>query len=87
MVILSKMRRWANRDDGRLFQVGNEAISLVSLGGVFALVGALVIRDIQPFGEASSGWSAAVAVIGTGVLVLGMRALGRRRRSHSRTSD
>lgn len=71
MVILSNLRRWANRDDGRLFQVGNQAISLVSLGGVFALVGALAIRELQPFGEASSGWSAAVAVIGTGMLDYG----------------
>jgi len=86
MVILSKLRRWANRDDGRLFQIGNEAISLVSLGGVFALVGALVIREIHPFGEASSGWSVAVAVIGTGMLVMGIRTPGRRRRNHSLTS-
>lgn len=78
MVILSKLRRWANRDDGRLFQVGNEAISLVSLGGVFALVGALAIRELQLFGEASSGWSAAVAVIGTGTLVMGIRTPGSR---------
>jgi hypothetical protein len=87
MNTFSKLRRWANRDDGRLIQVGNEAISFLSLFGVFALGGALVVGQLQLLGSASAGWATVIAITGAGMLIVGVRSRSRERQRLPRKQD
>jgi len=87
MNTFSKLRRWANRDDGRFIQVGNEAISLLSLCGVFALVCALVVGQLQLLGSANAGLATVIAIMGTGMLIVGLRTRSHKRQRTSRTPD
>lgn len=77
MSTLSKLRCWANRDDGRLFRVSNEDISLLSLLGVIVLVGALVVRQIELVGDSSAELAALMATTGVALLVVGVRTVSR----------
>jgi formate hydrogenlyase subunit 3/multisubunit Na+/H+ antiporter MnhD subunit len=65
----SKLRIWANRDDGRIFQVGNEDLTWKSVTGVLALIAAILLRGLQPTIGFSSVWQYVVAGIGTALLL------------------
>lgn len=39
---LTKLRQWINRDDGRLFRVGNGRLSWIEVAGCLGVIAALV---------------------------------------------
>ncbi|MDR7068785.1 hypothetical protein J2X02_001602 [Pseudoxanthomonas japonensis] len=71
----SKLRVWINRDDGRLYQVGNASIGSLSILGGLAIIASLVLSQLHrhadlhvagrlPWGSSASccGFSAAPAI-------------------------
>jgi len=72
METLSKIRKWVNRDDGRLFRVGNERVSVCALIGVLILVGAVVLWQMHLAVGIAGAWVIAVGVIGAVLLVWGL---------------
>jgi len=73
---LSKFRRWANRDDGRLFQVGNESIGATTVAGVLVLIGALILWQLHSQVGIGSGWAIVASVSGLALLCVGGAAGG-----------
>ena len=67
---LSKLRKWANRDDGRLYRVGNGPIGLTTAIGALSLIVALVLWQLHTEIGLSSMWTAGAAVLGIGLLGL-----------------
>jgi hypothetical protein len=68
---LSKFRKWANRDDGRLFQIGNESIGATTVVGVLVSISALILWQLHPQVGISSGWAIVVGVAGLALLFAG----------------
>jgi len=42
----ASFRRWINRDDGRLFRVGNEAVGWLGIAVVLGAVAALIVLQV-----------------------------------------
>ena len=61
---LSKLRAWLNRDDGRLFQVGNERIGVLTTVGGLGLVAALILWQLHKHTGVDTIWTIAAGVIG-----------------------
>ena len=72
MNALSKLRKWANRDEGRIYQIGNEAIHGFTVAGVLFLIGALVLLQIRSVVGISVVWALASSAIGVALLLLGL---------------
>lgn len=72
MESLSRLRRWANRDDGRLYRIGNGPIRLSSLIGVLLLVGALLLSQVQFLPVITSTGTIVAGVVGLVLLVVGL---------------
>ena len=73
MGVLSKFRKWINRDDGRFYQIGNEPIGVLAAIGALACVGAIVLWQLHDQIGISSAW-----VIPTGIFGLIIFAFGNR---------
>lgn len=71
MGALSKLRKWANRDDGRLFQVGNESIGTTTIVGVLVLIGALILWQLHSQIGISGGWAIVLGIAGLVLLLAG----------------
>lgn len=69
---LSKIRKWANRDDGRFYRVGNENISATAIVGMLVLIGALVLGQIHARSGTSSVWAITVGALGLALLLKGL---------------
>ena len=71
MGALSGLRKWANRDDGRFYQIGNESIDVLTVVGVLVLIGALILWQLHSQVGISSVWAIAVGIVGLALLVAG----------------
>jgi hypothetical protein len=71
MGALSRLRKWANRDDGRFYQIGNESIDVLTVVGVLVLIGALILWQLHSQVGISSVWAIAVGIVGLALLVAG----------------
>jgi hypothetical protein len=65
----SKLRIWANRDDGRYFRVGNENLSWTTVLGVLALIAAVLLRGLVLDMGISAAWAYIPATIGALLLL------------------
>ena len=72
MVVLSKLRKWINRDDGKFLRVGNEPIRMSALIGVLVLVLSLGLKTVQVQAEMDSGWAIATGIVGLALLMHGL---------------
>ena len=50
MGCLAKLRQWINRDDGRLFRVGNEAVGMLEVAIVLGVIVALLLLQVWRIG-------------------------------------
>lgn len=50
MGTFNKLRQWINRDDGRVFQVGNDVVSVTAVVCVIVAIGALVFWQVWQIG-------------------------------------
>lgn len=67
--MLLKLRKWANRNDGRFFRIDNEPVGILAAIGTLALVGALILWQFQA--GIGSAWAATIAVTGMLLLFMG----------------
>ena len=63
----ARLRKWANRDDGRLFRVGNEPLGVLTSIGATALVGALILWQLD------RAWAVFAGATGLILLIVGRR--------------
>lgn len=60
----SRLRAWINRDDGRLFQVGNETLPKRTVFGVLSMVTAAVLALLWQRAGWHGAWSGLFALLG-----------------------
>ena len=69
--IFSKVREWANRDDGRHYRVGNRTLNWIEIVGALLLIGALLLNQIQEVLGINRSWLVIMAIIGFVLLLAG----------------
>lgn len=74
---LAKLRRWINRDDGRVYQAGNRPLSGLEATGLLIAVGAIPLWQLHVKSGISDLWAFGVGAVG---LVLVTLAGARRKR-------
>ncbi|WP_157074159.1 hypothetical protein [Pseudoxanthomonas mexicana] len=67
----SKLRVWINRDDGRLYQVGNASIGPLSILGGLAIIASLVLSQLHRHADLHVAWPIAVGIVGVVLWFLG----------------
>ena len=67
----SKLRLWINRDNGRYFRVGNEAISGLTVAGTVIGISTLVLWQLQAQALIPTGWALASSILAIVFFVLG----------------
>lgn len=68
---LTRMRHWINRDDGRLFRVGNGPISGATAMGSLSLVAALLMHLLHDATGLPGAYAAACLMTGGALLAWG----------------
>lgn len=76
MSFLSKLRQWMNRDDGKLFQVGNRSIGWVESAGLLSFIGGMLLWQLHAKTGLSWMWAAASGALGLLLSVLGSAGKG-----------
>lgn len=74
----SKLRAWINRDDGRLYQVGNTTVGSLTIIGGLAMVAALILSQLHRHVGIHLAWPIAVGIVGTALFLVGLYADDRR---------
>lgn len=68
---LSELRRRVNRDDGKLFQVGNRPLGWVEIIGMLLFIGGMLLWQLHEKAGLSWIWAAASGVLGFILSILG----------------
>lgn len=71
MTFLRELRQRVNRDDGKLFQVGNRHVGWVESIGLLSLIGGLLLWQLHAKTGLSWIWAAAAGSIGLLLSILG----------------
>ena len=64
MRALAKIRRWANRDDGKYHQVGNHRLNWLEVVGALLFLAVLLLSQARTALGLSGFWLVALAAIG-----------------------
>lgn len=67
----SRLRAWANRDDGRFFRVGNTRLRPSVAAGALLWLAALVVLQFARVGAIAWAWPMALALLGVLTILLG----------------
>lgn len=71
MGFLSRLRQKLNRDDGRVFQVGNRRLGKMETLGYLLMVGALFLWQLHDKVDVNGVWAVVAGVIGLLLAFLG----------------
>ncbi len=74
---LSRLRRWINRDDGRLIHVGNAPLGILEILGCMSLLVAMLLHLLRETIGLSGLWATASVILG--LVLLGRNAWRERR--------
>ncbi|HHA2858516.1 hypothetical protein [Stenotrophomonas maltophilia] len=74
---LSRLRRWSNRDDGRLIHVGNGPLGILEILGCMSLLVAMLLHLLRETIGLSGLWTTASVILG--LVLLGRNAWRERR--------
>lgn len=67
---LAKLRRWINRDDGRVYQIGNMPISGLEATGLLIAIAAIPLWQLHVKGGISDLWAFGVGAVGLVLVTL-----------------
>lgn len=68
---LAKLRRWLNRDDGRLVQVGNRPLRALEASGLLIAIAAIPLWQLHVKTGISNGWALIAGVTGLALATVG----------------
>jgi len=71
MSFFAKLRRWANRDDGKFYQAGNRSLGAVETIGLLIAVGAIALWQLHVKAGISIIWAIAAGSIGLFLAIVG----------------
>lgn len=71
MSLLGRIRRWVNRDDGKLLQVGNTNLGWAEIVGMLLATGGLLLWQLHAEIGLSWIWVAASGALGLCLSILG----------------
>jgi peptidoglycan/LPS O-acetylase OafA/YrhL len=71
MSFLSRLRRRINRDDGKLYQVGNRPLGAIVIVGLLVFVGAIALWQLHIKTGLSVVWPLAVGCVGLFLAIVG----------------
>lgn len=74
---ISRLRRWINRDDGRLIHVGNAPLGILEILGCMSLLVAMLLHLLRETIGLSGLWATASVILG--LVLLGRNAWRERR--------
>lgn len=81
MSYFAKLRRWVNRDDGKLYRAGNRSLGAIETVGLLIFVVVLALWQLHAKTGVSIMWSLAAGSIGLSLAIVG--AAGSDRRPHT----
>jgi hypothetical protein len=73
MRALSRFRQWINRDDGRLYRVGNGPVNVLEIAGTLLFVAALILSELHRHIGISKIWAIAAAIFGMVLFATGSK--------------
>ena len=78
MGVLTRLRQWANRDDGRFFRVGNEPIGFWETSSYLSPFVAIALWNLHKYSGISAAWFIAAGVACLILLVFLCKQYGNR---------
>jgi hypothetical protein len=68
---LAKLRRWLNRDNGKLYRVGNRPVGILEAVGLIVVIAAIALWQVHVKAGISSVWALVAGAVGLALAILG----------------
>ncbi|MFC5527834.1 hypothetical protein ACFPPA_18995 [Rhodanobacter ginsengisoli] len=81
MSFFAKLRKWTNRDDGKLYRAGNRSLGAVEAVGLLIAVAAIGLWQLHVKAGVSIMWASAAGAIGLLLAIVG--GVGKDRGPHT----
>jgi hypothetical protein len=71
MDTLTRLRKWANRDDGRLYRVQNRSLGALETVGLLSFIAALILWQLHVKAGIGSAWAYSSGILGLVLATVG----------------